>query len=436
MKILVVSHGFPPRGIWGTEFYTHALVHGLVRRGHELAVLHPVREGVRPRYEIQEVREDGVPIHLLHNATGRERAFAPSYRDAGVEAAFEGLLERVRPDLVHFTYLLWGLSVRLPVLARERRIPTVLTLTDYGLLCHRGQMFDHRLERCGGPHPAATCARCIRTPGPHDHGPLVRLAKEAAAAVLAAVGGAGQVVVTRDLQEREAAVRAALDAVSRFVAPTRRMAEVFTAAGVPADRIEELVYAFDDTAYRAAPARPADPPRFGFLAQFAPHKGLGTLLEAARLLDLRDPARPWELVLHGGAPGGRHRLYASRVLGGHDPRRVRVAGPFDPDAAPEVFARLSALCLPSEWDENAPLSVLQARAAGIPVLGTDVPGIAEVADPAGLVAVGDAAALADRMEDVLAGRIVGGRPRGLPLSLDEHLDRIEALYSQIPSTPG
>ena len=123
MKVLVVSHGFPPRGFWGTEIYTHELVHALVARGHEVSVLHPVREGDRERYSVEEVMEDGVRVLLLENPGDRSKRFEPSYRDAEVERRFAELLERERPDRVHFCYLLWGLSVRLPVVARELGIP-------------------------------------------------------------------------------------------------------------------------------------------------------------------------------------------------------------------------------------------------------------------------------------------------------------------------
>ena len=168
MRLLFVSNGYPPRGSFGTEFYTRELVTALVRRGHRVAVLHPMRDGARPRYTLEEVEEDGVPVHLLWNAGDPGKRFAPSYEDAEVERRFAQLVDAWRPDRVHFTYLLWGLSVGLPRVARERGVPSVLTLTDYGLACHRGQLFSSALEPCGGPHPPEVCARCIRTPSQHD----------------------------------------------------------------------------------------------------------------------------------------------------------------------------------------------------------------------------------------------------------------------------
>ncbi len=432
MKILVVSLGVPPRGRFGTEFYTSELARGLARRGHELAVLHPDRALPGPAYALAESLEEGLRVVRWKSPSDRPARFERSYCDGGAERVFGSWLERHEPDVVHFTYLLGDLSLRLPWVARARRIPSVVTLTDYGLLCHRGQMFDWRAERCFGPHPPAVCARCIRTSGPYDAGPLERRARNGAAEVLARLGGIGGVPTRRDLERREAAVRETFESVERFVAPTRHLGEVFRGAGLPEEKLRTLVYSFDEAPYRPhRSSKPPELPRFGFLAQFAAHKGLGTLVEAARILDRENPARAWEVALHGTTVAGRNARYAPRVLQRADPRRIKISDPFEPSRAPEVLASLSALVLPSAWDENAPLSVLQARAIGVPLLASAVPGIAEVASPrsAAWFSPGDAAALAERMRDVLEGRIRRDPAPGLPLAFEDHLQAIEAIYA-------
>lgn len=438
MKLLVVSNGFPPRGGFGTEFYTRELVRGLARGGHAVSVLHPDRSRARARYTLERVREEGVPIFLLHNPGDPAKRFAPSYRDAEVERVFAALLDEERPDLVHFTYLLWGLSLRLPELARARGIPSVATLTDYGLLCHRGQMFDAHLARCGGPHPPARCAHCIRSPSAAEHAPLARFARRTGAEALALLGGLGRVPVSADLARREDEVKRALGALARLIAPTHVLLEHFARAGVPRERLVPLVYAFDEAPYRGLVRDGREGRvRFGFLGQFAPHKGLACLLRAARELETLAPRGDWELVLHGRA-AGRYRLYAEGLLASLGTRRVRVAEPFSHAEAPRVLAELSALVAPSEWDENAPLAVLQARAIGLPVLATDVPGIAEIvrAPAQGrLVPVGDSSALARAMHAVLTGELRAPVEPGLPLSLAAHLARLEELYAAVRAEP-
>jgi len=454
LKVLFVTNGFPPRGRWGTEFYTWQLVGGLVARGLDVVILHPVRDGQRKRYSLERVyasvppvdskgKGPVVPVYLLHNAGDPAKKFASSYLDPEVAEIFDEVLSAEAPDIVHFTYLLWGLSVDLPAVAKRRGIPTVVTLTDYGLLCHRGQMYDWRLQRCEGPHPAAICARCVREPSKYDDPPVTVLLRRAAVRLAAAVGGLGQVVTTKDLAAREAAVRDSLEHVDRFLAPTAVFERIFRAWGIPVEKLTQLVYAFDYQPYakaRPEPVRPkpSSPIRFGYMGQFTPHKGLATLVEATRIMQARLPesVEPWRVHLYGRPAGGRHRLFAERVLAGELGPRLVVEEPFEPHEAPEVLASLNAVVVPSEWDENAPLTILQARASGVPVIGSDMAGIVEVVDPPhhGLIfRAGDAHALADVMREVILGRIGRLPVARMPLELDEHLDAVLAVYHEVHS---
>jgi glycosyltransferase involved in cell wall biosynthesis len=292
-------------------------------------------------------------------------------------------------------------------------------------------MFDAHLVRCGGPHPAARCARCIRTPSTAEHGALARLVRRTGAASMALLGGLGRVPVRADLERREREVRGALAALARLIAPTRGLLEHFARAGVPRAKLVQLVYAFDAAGYRWP--GPGPRVRFGFLGQLAPHKGLACLLGAARRLEALAPGADWELVLHG-RPLGRHRRWAEELLARHAGAHVRVAEPFAHAQAPRILGGFAALVAPSEWGENAPLAVLQARAIGLPVLGTDVPGIAEIvrAPAQGrLVPVGDERALAEAMHAVLRGELAAPLEPGLPLALDAHLARLEELYQAV-----
>ena len=110
MKVLYVSNGFPPRGQWGTEFYTRQLVVGLADKGVEPFVLHPERDGTQPRYTVEREMAGDVPVALLHNLGDPKKSFRDSYENEDVERIFRDLIEELQPDVVHFTYLLWGLS--------------------------------------------------------------------------------------------------------------------------------------------------------------------------------------------------------------------------------------------------------------------------------------------------------------------------------------
>ena len=142
----------------------------------------------------------------------------------------------------------------------------------------------------------------------------------------------------------------------------------------------------------AAGAGMASALRVVFLGRIGPQKGVDVLLDA--LLRARD-AVPWlalELIGEGESP---QALEAARahlaVLAGH----AVLVGPLDT----ERFARLRAadlFVLPTRAD-SFPLSILEAMAAGLPVIASNVGAIPWLLDEgrAGeLVPVGDASALA------------------------------------------
>jgi len=428
MKVLLVVNGFPPRGRFGTEFYAGELARGLVARGHEVeALCRADTVGDAPPSGAVETIDGahGVPLHLVHAPAAPGRALVHAWRDASVERAFADLLDAGAFDAVHFLQLAWGLSFELPALARARGVRTVLTVTDYGLVCHRGQMFDHTGARCGGPHPASVCARCLRRPAfGLEHG----AARTGLADLFAALGGPFGVVTAGDVRAREAAAARALAHVDQVLAPSTPLVRVFEGRGAP---VEPLVYAFDEAPY--ANARPERDParlRLAFLGQLAPHKGAEVLLDgfARARRALADTGVAAELALVGSAPSGRYAAWADRLVAGL-PEGARVEPPFEPGEAPRVLAGVDAVVVPSLWDENAPLVCLEARAAGTRLVASRVPGIVDLVTEGvhgHLFAPGDPEDLARAL--VAAAGATEPAPRGLPLALDAHLERIEAAY--------
>ncbi|MEZ5987657.1 MAG: glycosyltransferase [Planctomycetota bacterium] len=121
------------------------------------------------------------------------------------------------------------------------------------------------------------------------------------------------------------------------------------------------------------------------------------LVEALALLPATQ-RRGLEVDVRGAATSAQHPGYGKalerRVRGAILPLEFR--GPFDPSELPRVLSGLDVIAIPSLWLENLPLVLLQARAAGIPVVASAVGGIAPFVregDDALLFPPGDAPAL-------------------------------------------
>jgi glycosyltransferase involved in cell wall biosynthesis len=129
----------------------------------------------------------------------------------------------------------------------------------------------------------------------------------------------------------------------------------------------------------AEPASDGDLQRLGiphryllFVGNLEPRKNLGTLLRAHAAARGQDPSTP-PLVLVGPAGWG------DRWQGtAPDPRDVVLAGSLSGPDLRRVVARAAAVCMPSRY-EGFGLPVLEALAAGRPVLASDIPAHREIA---------------------------------------------------------
>ena len=163
--------------------------------------------------------------------------------------------------------------------------------------------------------------------------------------------------------------------------------------------------------------------RVGTIALLEPVKGLEYLIEAARLL----PGK--RFVIFG--TGSQEAALRERAAG----LDVEFAG-YVPSAA--ALPQLSVFVLPSIM-ENSPLALLEAMAAGIPVVASDVGGIPEYAPADALVPPRDPDALARaiaRLDDpaFAAERVAAGRCAAAERSARRTAERLLDLYTARQST--
>lgn len=156
---------------------------------------------------------------------------------------------------------------------------------------------------------------------------------------------------------------------------SRGLLDDLIARGFPRQRIELIANGVDDTPLRALfderQRRPANAaPVFAFIGRLCAQKGVFELLEA-----FAGAALPREsaLLLVGAGPA-RAALAARAAQLGLD-GRLHMTG-FVDDVVP-ILRRADAVVLPSH-SEGLPRVLMEACAAGVPVIGTNIPGIREL----------------------------------------------------------
>lgn len=161
-----------------------------------------------------------------------------------------------------------------------------------------------------------------------------------------------------------------------------------------------------------------------YIGRVSEEKGVGVLLEAwDRIKD-----KPGKLVVVGDGP------MLSYLQSLQDPS-IEVVGPLDHDQVERRLAQASLLVFPSLLLENQPTVLLEAVAAGVPIVASDVGGVSELLGDYGtIISPGDPTALADAIISELKKPMNTSERERI---LSEHeLDRSMKLFSENLCSPS
>ena len=184
---------------------------------------------------------------------------------------------------------------------------------------------------------------------------------------------------------------------------------------------------------KAAPWR-SDGPTIFFIGRHEPRKGLAVLLEA--MADLPGDVHLW-VASNGPQTAELRERYASDG-------RIEWLGRISDAERASRLRGATVFCAPSLHGESFGVVLLEAMAAGVPIVASDLPGYRSVAHPgdhAVLTPPGEVRPLADALHRVLcdgslAARLTAaGETRACEFSMDRLADRYLDLYERV-TAPG
>lgn len=441
MRILLVSHLFPPAHSAGVEVFASELALALAAQGHQVFVLHTRKRVGRRDLVLHRRRYRGLPVfEIVNNLFHLD--FESTWNHARIDELFEEALQEVQPDVVHFHHLMY-LSVGCLALAREHARAVLFTPHDFYLECGAmGQLVYsdgsvcHQVDtqRCGEclPRTAWSQSSVQRRVGKAlgllhsvtrlDLGPVARRlaspsgARRALDAQPASLPSVPPEVIEQfaaAAQKRRAGLLHAVQTqVHRVLCPSQFLMDRMRRFGLAHERtflcptgVDEgfLESTRSDAAVELPPGDPeARAVQITFLGTMIPIKGPQVLLEAWGRLPA--PLRQrGELSLCG--PLHHAPAFVERLQERASELYVEISDRLTREQVARKLRQTDLLVMPSLWFENRPLILHEALALGVPCLVTGEGGMAELVRPdidGWHFPMGDVDALAQRLHDVLS----------------------------------
>jgi glycosyltransferase involved in cell wall biosynthesis len=469
VRILHVGWGFSPWRPGGLILYAEDLMAAQAARGHEVTYLMSGRHYPRVRGpRVRRWTRDGVAIAEVVNppiVVGLERGTRAPERDLEeprMERIFARLLEETRPDVVHVQELLGHPSSILDA-AAGAGVSTVMTLQDYFPLCATLRLFDSDGQVClrrdvgedcarrnaHAPEDAEALARHTvhfelarakqRLPGLRrmDFAPLRPLVEPAVRAAARPGNGPPPAALPREAFQRRRDVNVErLGRVTRLVAQSTRVAEIYRLLGVDATRMRTLRL----TLAHVERIKPREPRGAGRLTLatpgglIGPSKGSQLMLETLAALHASGRAGMFRLLVLGPVhPAAAPRLPAFP--------EVELVGPYDREQLDYLLDDVDVGIMPSVWEEAYGFAGIELLAKGIPVVANRIGGMVDYVREGqtgwlnGSCSAGELADLLGRLIDApdevaaMSRRVLDARD-SIVKPFDTHVDEIDALYEE------
>jgi len=412
---------------------SHRLAVELQQRGWKVEVVCVERIDRGPRSGVawHDEEYDGLQVHRLEFDLGNSPdPWQWSYDNQWIGEHLEARWKVERPDVV---LLVGGYLLTSSVLAAAKRltIPTAVRLTDFWFLCPRIHLLRSNGSLSTLPIDTTRCAQCLgeekrryRIPGRI----LPRLMRRF---------WQRQKAATERVQARQRFLHERLVDANVLTTESKFLRDSFVGAGIPEEQIVQIRQGTHPFIVPPVTRARGATLRLGYFGQIVQPKGVHVLIEAIQ----RQSALPVHLDVFGDT--SRDPDYTKSLQRRVDPRVRWHELLRSPSAIRDALHGLDVVCVPSIWYENSPNAILEALAAGVPVIASAIGGMAELVHDGRnglLFPAGDSDALGRHLRDLVhQPELLASLQRGIsPVeSMAQEVDKLEALFRRIISEqPG
>lgn len=346
MRILYVVHQFFPKHYTGTERFVLNLSKQMQRMGHFVKVLTygiAETEGFEDEIDdflIKAYTYQGVSvISIRHKIIPEEVSFKIFEKET--EKVLKKIIDE-EFDIIHIAHPMRLGSIL--KIAKQRNIPTVLTLTDFWLMCPRGIGVTINGELCPSPENGMKCVKeCY---GEMWKDRIMQRVNEANEFIKSVDVGASPTYflasVLKNIFNRDISVVRHGTEYSD-IKPNKRLK----------DKRDSVV--------------------FGYIGTVLPHKGVHIAVKALKLLKNENI----KVKIYGNYFQEKEYYENLKKMSEGD-SRIELLGEYKDEEMQYIMNGIDCMTVPSIWWENSPLTVLTSLAFKVPVIAINVGGAAEL----------------------------------------------------------
>ncbi|MBR8829543.1 MAG: glycosyltransferase [Gomphosphaeria aponina SAG 52.96 = DSM 107014] len=433
-KIIHLPFCFYPDPMGGTEVYVEALARELTRLGIINIICAPSASNQAYTYNQLSIRRFALNQEIKH----LKEIYGEGDEKGALE--FTCILETEKPDLIHLHAFTRGVSLKLVRIAKAKGIPVIFTYHTPTVSCQRGTLLRWGEQICDGKIELSKCTACTL----HSLGVNPSLAQaitnlppivSQAVTKFNLQGGIWTALQMSELVKlRSQALQNLMKEVDHIIAVCDWVKDVLTINQVPPDKITVIRQGLCQELPQSTPLNPSQndtqPLRLVFFGRVDRTKGIHIVLNALAT----NPNLNVRLDIYGICQGDSSYQQQIKKLIEKD-KRVFLKNPVPSSQVVETMRNYDMLVVPSQWLETGPMVILEAFAAQIPVIGSNLGGIAElVRDNVNGVLV-EASCLAswarviqsfcehpEKIEDLRSGISV-------PMMMDKVAERMKVIYN-------
>jgi len=341
LRILFVVHQFFPQWYTGTERFVLNLCKQLQRMGHFVEVL-TYGYGDESGFSFQEnacIKKysfQNVPvIAVKHLNPPDSQTMSFTIFDETLEPLFNTIVSKNKYDIVHIAHpFRCGTAIQS---SRNNKIPILLTLTDFWMVCPKAIGITQKGELCLTSDNGKKCVICCYS---EEHSDLIFKRFETAGTILNEV----------DLCTTSTSF---LKSVIQNNYPSSKVKVIRFGKDYTNIQGNHKMY-FKDSIIT-----------IGFLSTLQPHKGAHILIEAFNKLN------PHNIKLKIYGHYFDHAEYFKNLKDLANGKQIEFCNAYKYEDFQKIFI------VPSIWWENSPLVIQEGFMAGLPIICSDIGGMAE-----------------------------------------------------------